>query len=192
MDDFLDELFFESVAVMKRNEMFAMITLVNKTRDRQINIITDNSIREQLLLRLKGEVDTKKLLPEVFNALLSDMTAKGEYKILIQTVVNGEYVTEIYNTLLGISHRIRISDAILMSIVTDIPIYIKRKLLEIQGTKFDESDRYSTALPINTMPIEALEDSLENCISNEDFELASKLAEEIEKRKKKKKEQEGS
>lgn len=183
MDDVLDELFFDSVAVMRRNENYAMITLVNKDRNRQINIITDSSAREQLVLRLQGVAETENLLPEVFNALLTDLTDKAEYKIQIQTVVKGEYITEIYNSLLGISHKIRISDAVLMSVVTGIPIYIKRSLLARQSSEFKDGERQTAALPINAMPLEALQESLEICINNEDFEMASKLAEEIKSRK---------
>lgn len=183
MDEYLEELFFDSVAVMKRNEKFAMITLVNKAHDRQINIITDRSAREQLLLRLQGGVNTQSLLPEVFDAMLNDVTDKSEYQILIQAVVNGEYITEVYNSILGVSHRIRVSDAILMSVVTGIPLFIERSLLARQSTVFVAGERNSAALPINAMPLEALEQSLEACINNEEFEMASKLAEEIKYRK---------
>lgn len=63
----------------------------------------------------------------------------------------------------------------------DAPITIKEELLEQQYMREMGDGVYS--MPINSVNIEALEEALKRAIEDENYELASRLRDEIERRK---------
>ena len=63
----------------------------------------------------------------------------------------------------------------------DSPITIKEELLEQQYMREMGDGLYS--MPMNSVNIEALEEALKRAIEDENYELASRLRDEIERRK---------
>jgi protein-arginine kinase activator protein McsA len=82
---------------------------------------------------------------------------------------------------IGDSVRLRMSDAVLLSLISDIPLYIEDNLMERQCFPFDERAQ-KIAIPINTMDLSRLQSALADAIENENYELASQLRDEINKR----------
>ena len=78
--------------------------------------------------------------------------------------------------------RVRMSDAVLLSIISDIPLYAENNLLKVQSVPYDENVK-GVAIPINTMDMERLKLALDKAIAEENYELASHLRDEIERRK---------
>ena len=95
---------------------------------------------------------------------------------------DGEYHTVLHNKIYGGKYDIRISDAVLLQEVTGIPLYINLSLGRKQMAPY-QPDGNTTALPINVMPMEALEIGLADSIAKEDYHMAQKLKDEINKRK---------
>lgn len=64
-----------------------------------------------------------------------------------------------------------------------IPLYIDEELFLRQSSKFNmKAD--GVALPVNALPVSMLEKSLGKAVAAENYELASQLRDEINRRKK--------
>lgn len=180
-----ERLYFESVAELRRAGNFAMITLVDGKRQWQINIVTDTAIMEQLVMRMHASGRPfRNRLPEVVCAMLCDVTARDEYSVEISEVNDGEYISEVVRGANGEGgrYRIRISDAVLLSEIMGIPIYISQELMKRQRTRFTGHRTGSTSLPINIMPESALRENLKKAIEMEDYEMAKIISDELHSR----------
>ena len=78
--------------------------------------------------------------------------------------------------------KVRASDAVLLSLISDIPIYIETSLMARQGTPFNKNAT-GASLPINILDNKMIEDALAKAIKDENYELASRISEEIKRRK---------
>lgn len=76
---------------------------------------------------------------------------------------------------------LRISEAILLSIVADVPMYIDEHLWRTQSTAFDPASN-GMAIPANTLPLNMLKSALRQAIDNEQYEVAKVLNDEIHNR----------
>ena len=88
------------------------------------------------------------------------------------------------NTVTGRSDQLRASDAILLSVVADIPLYIDSSLLSRQSVPFNPTHN-GISIPINSLSEEMLNKALEQAIKDENYEMASYVRDEINRRKKK-------
>jgi bifunctional DNase/RNase len=73
------------------------------------------------------------------------------------------------------------ADGLVLAYTFDSPITIKEELLEQQYMREMGDGLYS--MPMNSVNIEALEEALKRAIEDENYELASRLRDEIERRK---------
>ena len=78
---------------------------------------------------------------------------------------------------------IRASDAVLLSLVGDIPLYIESGLMLRQSVPYNENSR-GVSLPVNTISDEMLQAALDKAIADENYELASHLRDEKKRRNK--------
>ena len=74
----------------------------------------------------------------------------------------------------------------LLSVSGNIPIYIETSLMARQGTAFNKNAT-GASLPINILDNKMIEDALAKAIKDENYELASRISEEIKRRKDKQK-----
>ena len=75
---------------------------------------------------------------------------RSSYEMLIVGVYDGQYQVMMMDTANGESRRIRMSDAVLLSIISHIPLYIEDRLMKQQSVAFDEHAT-GVAIPINSM-----------------------------------------
>lgn len=176
----LTRLYFDSVAELRRAGHFAMITLVDYKREWQISVITDSRSREQLALRMHRDRYNRERLPEVMAAMLRDVADTDDCRVVITAVVEGEYIADV--VFHNIGYKIRLSDAVLLSEVMDIPIYITESLMRRQRTPYDERNVGRASLPINIMPSEVLRDNLRKAVDMEDYEMARIISNELKSR----------
>ena len=103
--------------------------------------------------------------------------------ILINDVVKGKYMSQVTCYQNGQMEKIKASafDGILIALNYRCPIYIRTGLLERQVFPTPSND--SISLPINTLSIELLEEALNRAVECENYELASQLRDEINRRK---------
>ena len=102
---------------------------------------------------------------------------------LITDIVDGQYKVYVFNADTLDYTPIRASDAVLLSMVADIPIFISETLMRQQSVEYT-GKKTGVTVPINAISIPMLEESLKKAIDSENYEMASKLRDEINKRKK--------
>ncbi len=125
------------------------------------------------------------LLPEVLWQLVRSHT-DVDFEIIIDDIIDGQYRVLLYNTLTLEPIKLRASDAVLLSVIANIPIYIETSLMAHQGTAFNKNAT-GASLPINILDNKMIEDALAKAIKDENYELASRISEEIKRRKDKQK-----
>ena len=167
---------FENIQQVVGNEELSVLLLTDESRTRALSIICDETMTRQLLLRLQHPDKCKTLLPEALVQLL-----QGPYEMMIYGVYDGQYQVVLADGTFEHSVRLRISDAVLLMLISGYPLYIEEQLMERQCVPFDEKAP-GVSIPINTMDTVRLNVALQNAIEAENYELASVLRDEIKKR----------
>lgn len=176
-------LLFNNVAEILGNEDIGLIVLTDELKLRQIVMVCDKATKLAINMRARKMPETEYMLPEVMARMLK---AKGTdcYEILINDVKEGQYVTVIHDISNDKTFKVKASHAILLSLVSNIPVYITEELMKRQSNDFmNKGEKLS--VPINAISEPMLEESLKKAIEEENYELASKLSKEINKRKNK-------
>ncbi len=136
----------------------------------------------QLELRIKNIPVTKIMFPEVLCKLLKANTAFN-YELVMDDIIDGQYRTILYDKDTMEPTVIRASDAVLLSLVGNIPLYIESGLMRRQSVAYRENSR-GVSLPVNTISDEMLQAALDKAIADENYELASHLRDEKQRRMK--------
>ena len=177
---------FNSMGSIQGDDNVCIVILVEETHQMQLSFVTDDDMRRQLSLRLHKPADdnsVSKLLPEVMWESLRGFSDSEDYEMVVDSVkANGEYHTILYNKIFGGKYDIRLSDAVLLQEVSGIPLYIKLSLVRHQMVPYTAGSN-TTSIPINVMPMAVLEKGLADSIAKEDYHLAQRLKDEINKRK---------
>ena len=116
------------------------------------------------------------MLPEVLLQLLP-----SSYEMMIVGIYDGQYQVMLMDMESGESVRIRTSDAVLLSIISHVPLYIEERLMQRQSVAFEEHAT-GVSIPINSMDTARLKAALKNAVEEENYELASQLRDEINRR----------
>lgn len=177
------QLVFEGISEVVGNKRFAVITLTDTERKHYISIVCDDAMKGQLTMRCMPARAKYRFLPEVMVRMLSDVADMGKYEIVISDISDGEYKAAVINTETFIRYDIRLSDAILLSQTSGIPIYIDEQLMQQQSSQY-QPNPYRMSIPINTLDMEKLTVELDNAIKSENYRLASYIKKELDRRKK--------
>jgi len=147
---------------------------------RQVTIVCDKSMAVQIELRVKRLPITQLMLPEV---LCKALNASGgqRFEILIDDIISGQYHAMLNDTYTLDTLLIRASDAVLLSLVSEVPIYIDSTLMKRQSVPYDKYAR-GVSLPVNTISDEMLQVALDKAVADENYELASHLRDEQKRR----------
>lgn len=169
---------FESIQQVVGAEDMAVIIMTDPNRQKALSVVCDVDMMRQLQMRLKGPRDLKRtLLPEVLSRMLD-----STYELLVLSIYNGQYQVLLMDMNSGHTERVRMSDAVLLSIISKIPLYIEESLMKQQCFTFDESSE-GVSIPINVMDVPKLKLALDHAVEVEDYELASQIRDEIKRRK---------
>lgn len=175
------ELTFQGATQVVGTSSVVLLVLTDGEQRRQITILSDKAAERELLLR-KGDVAVRReLLPEVMCAVFPEMCAEN-FHLYIYGVDDGRYLVLLVDRKTLDMIPIRISDAILLSQVARLSILINRRLFEQQSVPFDATSR-RMALPLNTLSMEMLRKTLDKAVAAENYEMASMVKEEMEKRR---------
>ncbi len=178
------QLIFKNISEVVGGNGMAVIILTDKEAKRAVSVVCDNAMKWQIGMRRTAHDNRATFFPEVMTALLADVVSLTRYEITISDIVDGEYKTMITNMDTFVGHKIRLSDAILLSLTSEIPIYMDNGLMECQSSPYNAyTDRM--AIPINTLDTEKLHEELEKAVEAENYRLASQIKEELNKREKK-------
>lgn len=172
---------FKSVSEIVGTEDIGLLIMTDDAETRQLSIPCDKGMLYQFGLRINRVPITHRLLPEVLCQVLSSQVDL-KFEIFIHELIDGQYramLTEI-NTLE--QYSLRASDAVLLSFISGIPLYIEAELMKKQSVPYHKESR-GISIPINTISNEMLNSALDRAIKDENYELASHLRDEINRRK---------
>ena len=118
------QLRFENMQQVVGSNDISVILLTDENRERALSIVCDDMLSRQLLLRLQSPDSCKTMLPEALLQMLN-----GSHEMMIYGVHDGQYQVVLADTEFERNARIRISDAILLMVISDIPLYIEETLI---------------------------------------------------------------
>lgn len=162
---------------------------------RRLPIIIGSSEAQAIAIQLEGIVTPRPLTHDLF------VRMAAEYNITIREVViykleEGIFYSEIVSEGPEGVKRIdsRTSDAVALALRFDAPIYTREELLqdagvflnieEQQGQDADDPEEAeSSVAELDSMNKEQLEKALQEAIEKEDYENASRIRDEINRRK---------
>lgn len=176
------QLIYRSLAEIIESDGLAIITLTDQTVTRALNIICDETMRNQLQMRAKQLDICNMMLPEVMTHFLADYVDMKKLEVTIFDIQDGQYLATLMNTDNLSIRQIRMSDAILLHVVAGVPLYIDEKLMKSQSVAF-QPDETRVSIPINTLDTEKLEVELTKAVEEENYRLASYIKEELNRRK---------
>ena len=176
-----EKLIFGGISEIRGSDGMGLIILLYEKKQRQLSIVCDKTILLRIQLRIEKSSVTKILLPEVLARQFKN-NAELQYELIIDGIVDEQYRTLLYNTKTIESTLIRTSDAVLLSLIMSIPIYIESSLMSRQSAAY-KKDIKGVSIPINTISDTMLSKALDKAIKEENYELASRLRDEILRRK---------
>lgn len=161
-------------------EELSLLALVDEDKDRQLVVTCDKAMSKLIKRHMTNEPRVGMLYPQVMADVLK---AQGCYdlEVWITDVQDGEYQTEVVD---GISQKhfpIRCSDGILFSLVSNAPIYASGKLMMKQSVPFRLGEN-KIGLPLTILSEQMLQMAMQKAIETENFEMASNLRDELNKR----------
>ena len=150
-----------------------IISLVDESEKRALSIMTNEYVAEQLKACNSKTSDFKNDVISVLWTLFDRLNVDDFYLEFDATPERGVFAT-----------------LVMLSVAADIEMYTTELVIKEISTPFNRNDMSSTscAVPISALPDQMLEKALDSAINEEDYETASAIRDEIERRKGKKSE----
>ena len=178
------QLFFRGITEIVGSEEMGLIVLTDEYMTRQLVIVCDKQTVYQFGLRMsRSGGDTKDLLPEVLAGIIK-RDIDLDYHIDIEDIDNGKYKTVIHEVVFDHKDAIRASDAILLSYICKLKIFIDENLYLHQSVPYNAQAK-GMSIPINAISDDMLQKALDRAIKDENYELASQISIEQKKRRNK-------
>jgi len=173
---------FKGITEIVGGSEMGLLVLTDEAETKQIAIICDRHTEYEFSLRIGKASITHRLLPEVLCWINPDMDTE-HYEVFFISILDGQYQAVLLNKNTLEMTKIRASDGILLASIAQLDIYMEEKLFGRQSVPY-ESGKTRVALPVNALSSTMLENALEKAIEDENYELASNLRDELQKRKK--------
>lgn len=175
---------------IRQTKLVGLLVLVDEKEERQIVVVTDRPTAINISATYearKSPIAMEKFLNRsALSVVLSFLPEEMKKLMYIEVsgLLNGQYNAQLFRMnadYLETPRDIRMSEAVLLSIIADIPIYIEDHLWRIQSTAYRPNST-GTPIPMNTLPLEMLKKALQDSIEKEDYETAKMLNDEIHNR----------
>ena len=174
-------LFFKGIAEPTILSDMALVVLVDEENKRSISFICDGTMKQQFAMRRQHPHDCKRFLPEVMAMMLMQTAPPGHFEILITDLKAGVYQTKVHNLFSDAEMDIRLSDAVMLSQICHLPMFIDRELMARQSAPYTGEEQMM--VPINVVSNEILQAELDKAVQEENYRLASYIQQELQKRK---------
>lgn len=174
----------KNVSQIVGSEKLGLLVLVDEKEEWQLAIPCDEAMLQQFELRLSRVPVMGLFLPEVLWQIISSQT-DAHYEVLINDLIEEQYRAILLNVDTSEQISIRASDAILLSYISKIPLFIEEKLMERQSVPYVRSQNGMSsrmAMPVNTISNKMLKEALDKAVGDENYELASHLRDEMRRR----------
>lgn len=175
-------LLIKSVSEILGIKDVALVSLVNATETRQIVVSCELEMRDLIMKYMTDRSETQMLFPSVVNNILATRD-KSSLEVRINGVKDGVYQTEIYDRLTQKSFPIRCSDGIFMSVACKLHIYASAEVMRLHSIPY-VTGATKVGLPLSVLSEKLLKNSLQMAIETENYEMASNLRDELNKRHK--------
>lgn len=170
------------------------LVLIESGGKRQLPIIIGGFEAQAIAIELEKMTPSRPLTHDLFKSFAASFSIEVN-EIVIYNLSEGIFYAKIICERDGIVAEIdaRTSDAIAIGVRFNCPIYTFESILSSAGSLMDEEDSLiekdlndenetSSENHLSSSSKEELESKLNNAIENEDYELASKIRDEINKR----------
>ena len=176
-------LIFKSVSEIVGSKELGLLVLTDSAEQRQVAVPCDKRILEEFGMRLGHRGNTDKMLPEVLQNLIKWQTDLS-LEIHIASLHDGRYQAVLSNPDTLEELPLYATDAVLLLYLSrgDIPVLMDEGLFARQSTVYDREST-GVPLPVNTINDEMLQRALEKAVKNENYEMASHLRDELNRRK---------
>jgi bifunctional DNase/RNase len=174
---------------------YAMV-LAEVEGNRRLPIVIGGAEAQAIAIELEKMTPSRPLTHDLFRSLAHSFAIDIE-EVLIYNLVEGIFFSKLVANLGGRTAEIdaRTSDAVAIAVRFNCPIYCYEFILDSAGVSSEEvsdelgmeepdmdMEEISTVSDTSSMSVEDLQRQLENAISQEDYEKASQLRDEINKR----------
>lgn len=170
------------------------LVLEDKGKQRRLPIIIGNFEAQAIAVVMEGLTPARPLTHDSFANVLKEFDVRL-VEVLIYNLVEGIYYAKLIcdNGFKQLEIDARSSDAIALALRFQCPIYTYDFILNQAGITVEEEEAAEgvseesvseeiTPDPVNQKSLEELQKELEQAIEREDYELAGKLRDEINKR----------
>ena len=161
----------------------------------QLPIIIGGFEAQAIAIELEKMTPTRPLTHDLFKNFAQAFSIEVK-EVVIYNLVEGIFYSKLICEKDGMTTEIdaRTSDAIAIGVRFSCPIYTFETILSSAGIlmdetqqkdddfKMDEEEQASPEGALNTLSMEELEIELNEALENEDYEMASKIRDEINKR----------
>lgn len=171
----------QEISEIVGSDGLSVVVLTDEAKKSAVNIVIDHAMMVQLNLRRSKVRETGLMLPEVLVSMFQVSKDQG-YELMIYDVSEGQYKVTLLCRRTMAMHPIRISDAVLLSFISGIPLYMDDNLLYRQSSPYS-SNKEGISIPINVIDLGQLKVALEKAIADEDYRLAGQLKKEIDSRR---------
>ncbi len=160
-----------------------LLILTDSYQERQLVIPCEGSLMEEFKSRLDKHENHSGVIDILFDVI--DNQTSLSLSLLINDVEDGAYSAAIINDDTQKQISIGGVEAVLLNNISKdkIPLYIDEALFLRQSSKFNIKAE-GVALPVNALPVSMLEKTLDKAVEAENYELASQLRDELNKRRK--------
>lgn len=172
------------------------LVLSEENGNRRLPIIIGGFEAQAIAIELEKMVPTRPLTHDLFKNFATTFNIQVK-EVVIYNLVEGIFYSKLVCEFNGEVTEIdaRTSDAIAIGVRFKCPVYTFENILSSAGILLDETSEIAgealfseseeaeePADTLSTVSIEELENQLNEAIANEDYELASKIRDEINKR----------
>lgn len=173
---------------------YALILAERGPNARKLPVVIGGAEAQSIAVALEKSIaPPRPMTHDTWQIMLGELGAQVQ-KILIHRLVNGVFYASIYVRNEEGAELIfdsRPSDAVALAVRLEAPMYVLESILEQAGiteteehiadmTSEDEGEKAAEEIPDKR---ESLEQQLEEAVENEDYELAARLRDQIDKLK---------
>ncbi len=175
----LVSLTFQGASEIVGSEDMGILVLTTTDEKWQVSVLCELVMINQVLMRNGHAQRMRDHLPEVLWSIIG--AQKHEYQIEITDVANGKYFTQLVDKTALTRRDLRVSDAVLLAVISGMPLLIESAVLRKQAVPFD-AKAHGVMVPANVVTEKMLRRALQQAIQQEDYEQADKLNKELKRR----------
>ncbi|MFB6317763.1 bifunctional nuclease domain-containing protein [Saccharicrinis sp. FJH54] len=181
------------------------LVLAEEEGERRIPIIIGGVEAQAIAIQLEGLTPPRPLTHDLFVSFATAFNIKVE-EVFIYKLKDGIFYSELscfdYTTKNKVRIDSRTSDAVALALRFHVPIYTSKEIIERAGIILDienssspkpeetestlndliNSPEDTGSIDFTEFTMEELKKELQNAVGNEDYELASKIRDEIKRR----------